>query len=195
MMHLPHPVHPIHPIHPIVLAMEAPEFLTEDLVTNRAMRQGASFCCPISATSHKPSRCHAKDATDRVDPGLVTIRIHISDHLIGGQWSSAAKKPDAVRRRHTGARPRINFAAAHPFAQRPSPHIHSRSNDLDCSPLCFMDFSGLRDQALSSVPGVFWIFSWHSYILQQISELNPGRFKWGHAAGDSLGLDLIIAPS
>src|SRR5690625_4504179 len=53
---------------------------------------------PIAPGSDKPTLCHPQNTADGLDPELISIQIDVSDHLVVGRSSSAAKKADAVFR-------------------------------------------------------------------------------------------------
>src|SRR5690625_4489031 len=50
----------------------------------------------VTPGSDKPTLCRPQSDTDRLDPELIAIQIDVSDHLVVGRSSSAAKKADAV---------------------------------------------------------------------------------------------------
>lgn len=80
------------PIHAIVLTVEALQFLTQDLVTDSAVLHRVAFDRPMAATGDKPAHRVAQHATDSLDPEMVTICIHLSDHLVVARSSLVAEK-------------------------------------------------------------------------------------------------------
>src|SRR5690625_6627528 len=50
----------------------------------------------VAPGSDKPTLCRPQNTADGLDPELVSIQIDVSDHLVVGRSSSAAKKAEAV---------------------------------------------------------------------------------------------------
>src|SRR5699024_3339271 len=90
--------HFTHPIDPIVGLVQLFDHRNQCCIPLGALTSRPGFGSTISSGGNEPTICRTQHATDGLDSETISEHVNVSDHLVVGRSSSAAKKADAVLR-------------------------------------------------------------------------------------------------